>query len=891
MENIKPSAGSAPGVVTFEKQFPAAAKDNNASKTIDSVGPNVIESRKKIPVEDPVEKKGGKGLAKRKVVRHKKFSEVKNFDELMPFSVKTLRNMEFSYDFAGFTPKSMKDLEIMEHFREDVALFEEMVTNERKKVGRKSSDRTFAKENRELLRDQLFLLKQEYFALCHKRFKPVSKTVLDLHFVSSLRCGDEPDENQIERLANKYGQNISDLVQLFQSNALNGDRLSQHWQVFMSQSMEFLNVCDSMADLNSQIPIKPDGLLSKDVDMHNRYIDLISSVSDTVGLSLIKTLDDAVNHYPHLKEKADLNRGSASAVKGFSNWLNSASDKPDPDLFDCYEIPQVIQMISASLCIGEFATALRLLSKFINLIDGKIDGINAEMDDIEWLFYLASKALACLVCINLSDIDNQKLIHIETTKKSFKDAMEKFKQTFSLSKAECANLDDCFQRFIEGPCRDILLMHALKAEESAMQINSLISEEESEKARKKSEIRGKLKRKMTRGYGYRKPVQPKAPVPAAQSTARQDSPTPPRETPLPQGVQDAVKAFIADRPMAEVKAMIQSVVDDPESTPVVKAESYFALADMLDRKMNKEFDRIITHTSFIYSYGQLIRAGLTPSPTLGMEFKKAMQDVTDITKICGWLDNVNDALSTLSGLILRTDGLDREFLDELASLHERVGIEVGLVSEIEAAFDEIKSIWSERFQFLKRNNKLPKGRKKPVQDRQDQSQMDTFNLSQLQEAWGELKRQVNPLKMTLEKTGEDIDRHRISRLADCEQWEAGGDDDSSRAANDDPEVAAALVREEVQRAQLAGSCYGPECWSNFTLEDWLPGSALPDRHPLTLMAEALHRPLSVRAGGQQWLIREDGTATIKPGAIPKNSLNLTVDELADPLMPHNSSAL
>lgn len=189
MENIKPSAGSAPGVVTFEKQFPAAAKDNNASKTIDSVGPNVIESRKKIPVEDPVEKKGGKGLAKRKVVRHKKFSEVKNFDELMPFSVKTLRNMEFSYDFAGFTPKSMKDLEIMEHFREDVALFEEMVTNERKKIVRKSSDRTLAKENRELLRDQLFLLKQEYFSLCHRRFKPVSKIVLELHFVSSLCCG------------------------------------------------------------------------------------------------------------------------------------------------------------------------------------------------------------------------------------------------------------------------------------------------------------------------------------------------------------------------------------------------------------------------------------------------------------------------------------------------------------------------------------------------------------------------------------------------------------------------------------------------------------------------------------------------------------------------------
>ncbi len=893
MENIQPSAVSAPGVVTGVNQLPAAAIANNASKTTESVGSNVIKSSKKTPMEYPAGTMPDKRLAKRKVVRREELSKVKTCEELLSFCGKTFQNMTFSYDFAGFTHKSMKDLEIMEGFREDVALFEKMLANERDKVGSKSGYlRTIARQKYELHRDQLFLLKQEYFALCHKRFRPVSQMVLDLHFVSSLRYGDEPDANQILRLANKYGQ-TDDWDQKLRSNALNGDRLSQHWQVFMSQSMEFLNVCDSLVTLNSQIPIKPDGLLGKNMDKHNQYIDLISRVSDTVGLSLIKTLDDAVNHYPHLKEKADLNRGSGSDVKGFSNWLNSASKKTD--LSERYEIIQVIQMISASLCIGEFDTANRLLTEFVERVAGK----KADQGDIEWLFYLVSKALACLVCINLSDIDTKNLNRIETLKKSFKDVMEKVKQTFFLPKAECANLDDCFQRFIEGPCRDILLMHALKAEESAMQINRLISEEESEKTRKKSEIRGKLKRKMTRGYGYRKPVQPKAPVPAVQSTARQDSPTPPRETPLPQGVQDAVKAFIADRPMAEVKAMIQSVVDDPESTSVVKAESYFALADMLDRKMNKEFDRIISHTSFICSYGQLIRAGVMPSFALGVEFKKAIQNVTDITKICGWLDSVNDALSTLSGLILRTDGLDREFLDELASLHERVGIEVGLVSEIEAAFDEIKSIWSERFLFLKRNNKLPKGRRKPVQDRQDQSQMDTFNLSQLQKAWGQLKRQVNPLKMTLEKTGKDIDRHRISRLADCEQWEAGGDDDSSRAANDassraandDPEVAPALVQEEVQRAQLAGSCYGPEYWSNFTREDWLPGSALPDRHPLTVMAEALHRPLSVRAGGQQWLIREDGTATIKPGAIPKNSLNLTVDELADPLMPHNSSAL
>ncbi|MBO9482718.1 hypothetical protein J7439_15005 [Salinisphaera sp. G21_0] len=947
MESIKPSAVSAPDVVRDENQLPAAAITNNASKTIDSVGPNVSKSSKKTPMEYPAAKMPDKSLAKRKVIRHEESSKVKSCEELLSFCVKTFRDMKFSYDLGGFTPKSMKDLEIMEHFREDVALFEEMVTNEREKVGRKSRDRTIARkkyEKYELLRDQLFLLKQEYFALCHKRFRPVSQIVLDLHYLSSLRYGDEPDVNQIARLAKKYGQTISSSEQLL-SNALNGDRLSQHWQVFMSQSMEFLNVCADMAILNGQIPIKPDGLLGKDACMHKRYIDLISGINDTVGLSLIKTLDDAVNHYPHLKEKADLNRGLGSDVKGFSNWLNSASNKEKP--FECYEVTQVIQMISASLCIGEYDTAKKLLSKFIELIDGKYAGKNADLDDIELLFYLASKALACLVCINLSDIDNNDLKSIEASKKLFKDVTQKVKQTFSLSEAECANLDECFQRFIEGPYRDVLLMHALKAEESARQLNLLISEEESEKTRKKQEIRGKLKRKMTRGYGYRKPVEPKAPVPAAQSTPRQDSQTPPRETPLPQGVQDAVKAFIADRPMAEVMAMIQSVVDDPESTPVVKAESYFALADMLDRKINKEFNRFISHTSFIYSYAQLIRAGVMPSYDLGVEFKKAIQDVTDITKICGWLDSVNDVLSTLSGLILRTDGLDKEFLDELASLHERVRAEVGLVSEIEATFAEIKLIWRDRFQFLKRNNKLPKGRRKPVQDRQGQSEMATFDLSTLQEVWGKLKSQVAPLRMTLEKTGEEMDRHLMSRPAACEQWEAGGDDDSSLAANDDsslaandasslaanddsslaandasslaanddsslaanddsslaanddsslttndePEVPSALVRQQVQRAQLAGSCYGPEYWSKFTPEDWLPGSELPDRHPLTLIAEALHRPLSVRAGGQQWLISEDGTATIKPGAIPKNSLNLTVDELADPLTPYNSRAL
>ncbi|MGO0306397.1 hypothetical protein ACTL6P_07240 [Endozoicomonas acroporae] len=902
MDNVQPSVVSVPGVVSGKNQLPAAAIANNASKTIDSGGSlagiscssNTVKSRKNAPVEYSAKKIPEKSLTERKVNRHEEPSRViKSYSELMSFYCENLKHKEFSYDLAGFTPKSTEDLKMMESFREDVACFDKMVSDERQKLRKMGGDRTSARQSYECLREQLFNLKHKYFILCYQRYKPVSGMVLVLQMVSSSRLGDEPDMHQlIKRLTSKYCQCVGDLGMELYWHAVCSDRLAQHWQVFMSQSMEFLNVCADLISLHQQ-------LSKHHQETFKGFLDSASGLCNTVSLSLIIILDDAVNHYAQLEDKDDLNRGLGSDVTGLSKWLNSASN--NSDLFKCYEIPQVIQMISASLCIGEFVTARKLLSAFIKLIDGKIDGIHADLDDTEWLFYLASKAVSCLVCLKLPDIGNDELKNIETIKKLLKEVMQKAEQMFSLSAAECSELDECFQRFVEGPCRDVLLMHALRGQESARQINCLISGEESGKTREKREIRGKLKRKMARGYGYRKPVEPKAPVPAAQSTARQDSPTPQRETSLPQGVQDAVKAFIADRPMAEVTAMIQSVVDDPDSTPVVKAESYFALADMLDRKMNREFNRIISQTSFIYSYGQLIRAGVMPSSALGVAFKKAIQDATDITKICGWLNSVNDALSTLSGLILRTDGLDREFLDELASLHERLRAEVGLVSEIEATFDEIKSIWSDRFQFLKRNNKLPKGRRRPVQDRQDQSQMATFDLPKLLEVWGKLTRQVNPLKMTLEKTGEDLVRHRISRLADCEQWEAGGDDDSSlvasddfslaanddssHAANDDPEVPAALVRQQVQRAQLAGSCYGPEYWSNFTLEDWLPSSALPDRHPLTLIAEALHRPLSVRAGGQQWLIGEDGTATIKPGAIPKNSLNLTVDELADQLTP------
>ncbi|WP_163373226.1 hypothetical protein [Endozoicomonas acroporae] len=902
MDNVQPSVVSVPGVVSGKNQLPAAAIANNASKTIDSGGSlagiscssNTVKSRKNAPVEYSAKKIPEKSLTERKVNRHEEPSRViKSYSELMSFYCENLKHKEFSYDLAGFTPKSTEDLKMMESFREDVACFDKMVSDERQKLRKMGGDRTSARQSYECLREQLFNLKHKYFILCYQRYKPVSGMVLVLQMVSSSRLGDEPDMHQlIKRLTSKYCQCVGDLGMELYWHAVCSDRLAQHWQVFMSQSMEFLNVCADLISLHQQ-------LSKHHQETFKGFLDSASGLCNTVSLSLIIILDDAVNHYAQLEDKDDLNRGLGSDVTGLSKWLNSASN--NSDLFKCYEIPQVIQMISASLCIGEFVTARKLLSAFIKLIDGKIDGIHADLDDTEWLFYLASKAVSCLVCLKLPDIGNDELKNIETIKKLLKEVMQKAEQMFSLSAAECSELDECFQRFVEGPCRDVLLMHALRGQESARQINRLISGEESGKTREKREIRGKLKRKMARGYGYRKPVEPKAPVPAAQSTARQDSPTPQRETSLPQGVQDAVKAFIADRPMAEVTAMIQSVVDDPESTPVVKAESYFALADMLDRKMNREFNRIISQTSFIYSYGQLIRAGVMPSSALGVAFKKAIQDATDITKICGWLNSVNDALSTLSGLILRTDGLDREFLDELASLHERLRAEVGLVSEIEATFDEIKSIWSDRFQFLKRNNKLPKGRRRPVQDRQDQSQMATFDLPKLLEVWGKLTRQVNPLKMTLEKTGEDLVRHRISRLADCEQWDAGGDDDSSlvasddfslaanddssHAANDDPEVPAALVRQQVQRAQLAGSCYGPEYWSNFTLEDWLPSSALPDRHPLTLIAEALHRPLSVRAGGQQWLIGEDGTATIKPGAIPKNSLNLTVDELADQLTP------
>ncbi|WP_422449196.1 hypothetical protein [Endozoicomonas sp. ALB091] len=910
MDNVQPSVVSVPGVVSGENQLPAAAIANHASKTIGSGGSlagipcssNTIKSRKNAPVEYSAKKIPEKSLTERKVNLHEEPSRVKSYSELMSFYLENLKHKEFSYDLAGFTPKSTEDLKMMESFRADIARFDKMVSDERPKLRKIGGDRTSARQSYECLREQLFNLKHKYFILCFQRYKPVSGIVLVLQMVSSLRLGDEPAMHQkVKRLTSKYCQCVGDLGMELYWNAVCSDRLAQHWQVFMSQSMEFLNVCADLATMHQQLP-------KHHQEKFKGFPDSASRLCTTVSLSLIIILDDAVNHYAQLEDKDDLHRGLGSDVTGLSKWLNSESN--NSDLFKCYEIPQVIQMISASLCIGEFVSARKLLSGFIKLIDGKIDGINADLDDTEWLFYLASKALSCLVCIKLPDIGNDELKNIEAIKKLLKEVMQKAEQMFSLSAAECSELDECFQRFVEGPCRDVLLMHALRGQESARQISRLISGEESGKTREKREIRGKLKRKMARGYGYQKPVELKAPVPAAQSTARQDSQTPPRETSLPQGVQDAVKAFIADRPMAEVTAMIQSVVDDPESTPVVKAESYFALADMLDRKMNREFNRIISQTSFIYSYGQLIRAGVMPSSALGVAFKKAIQDVTDITKICGWLDSVNDALSTLSGLILRTDGLDRDFLDELASLHERLRAEVGLVSEIEATFDEIKSIWSDRFQFLKRNNKLPKGRRKPVQDRQDQSQMATFDLPKLLEVWGKLTRQVNPLKITLEKTGEDIDRHRISRLADCEQWEAGGDDDSSLAANedsslaanedsslaanedsllaanDDPEVPSALVRQEVQRAQLAGSCYGPEYWSNFTLEDWLPGSALPERHPLTLIAEALHRPLSVRAGGQQWLIGEDGTATIKPGAIPKNSLNLTVEELADPLTPH-----
>ncbi|MBO9492909.1 hypothetical protein J7438_02215 [Thalassotalea sp. G20_0] len=893
MDYVQRSVVSAPG---GEHQLPGGAIADNVSNKIDSGGslaemPGVLNVSQNTPLKIPAEEVPEKSLTKRKVKHHEELSCSKSCDELMTFFKAHLQNLEFSYDLMGFTAKSTKGLRLMECYRKKVDQFKKMVTEERLKLPKIPSNlRKDARINCEELKYQLFDLQFEYMNLCFKRYLAVIRIVFVLQSVSAKYQSDEPVAYQMAMFAKKYGNclsdlgqesylnSVSDLGQESYLNSVSDDRLAQHWHVFISQSMELLNVCAELASLHEQLLGK-----HENCDVHMKSV---SNSHNVVALSLIKILDDAVSHYAQLNDKDGLNRGLGSDVKGLSSWLKTVSNKSD--LFKCYKIFEVIQMISASLCIGEFVAAGKLLREFIKLIDGKIDGITAELDDIEWLFYLASKALACLVCIK-SDLGNNEFKNIETIKKLLKDVMEKAKQMFSLSEAECSELNDCFQRFVEGPSRDVLLIHALREGESVKQINRLVSEEERENTRKKREISGKLKQKMARGYGFRKPAQPKAPELAAQSIARQDSQVP-KEAPLPQGVQDAVKAFIADRPMAEVMAMIQSVIDDPESTAVVKVESYFALADMLDRKINKEFNRVISHTSFIYYYAQLIRAGVMPSHDLGVEFKKAIQDVTDITKICGWLDSVNDALSTLSGLILRTDGLDNEFLDELASLHERIRAEVALVSQIEATFDEIERIWNDRLQFLKRNHKLSKSRRKPAHGQQDQPQIAPFDLSKLQEAWGKLTRLVTPLRMTLEKTGEDIDRHLMSRPTVCEYRGASGDD-SSVAANDDQEVPSALFRQEVQRAQLEGRCYGPEYWSSFTIEDWLPANELPENHPLTLIADALHRPLSVRAGGQQWLISEDGTATIKPAAVPKNSLNLTVGELADPLMPHNSRAL
>ncbi|MBO9482717.1 hypothetical protein [Salinisphaera sp. G21_0] len=910
MDYVQRSVVSAPG---GEHQLPGGAIADNVSNKIDSGGslaemPGVLNVSQNTPLKIPAEEVPEKSLTKRKVKHHEELSCSKSCDELMTFFKAHLQNLEFSYDLMGFTAKSTKGLRLMECYRKKVDQFKKMVTEERLKLPKIPSNlRKDARINCEELKYQLFDLQFEYMNLCFKRYLAVIRIVFVLQSVSAKYQSDEPVAYQMAMFAKKYGNcfsdlgqesylnSVSDLGQESYLNSVSDDRLAQHWHVFISQSMELLNVCAELTSLHEQLLGK-----HENCDVHMKSV---SNSHNVVALSLIKILDDAVSHYAQLNDKDGLNRGLGSDVKGLSNWLKTVSNKSD--LFKCYKIFEVIQMISASLCIGEFVPACKLLREFIKLIDGKIDGITAELDDIEWLFYLASKALACLVCIKLSDLGNNEFKNIETIKMLLKDVMEKAERMFSLSEAECSELNDCFQRFVEGSSRDVLLIHALREEESVKQIDRLVSEEERENTRKKREISGKLKQKMARGYGFRKPVQPKAPELAAQSINRQDSQVP-EEAPLPQGVQDAVKAFIADRPMAEVTAMIQSVVDDPKSTQVVKAEAYFALTDMLDKKMNKEFDRIASHTKFIYSYGRLLQAGVLPSPALGKQFKKAIRDVTDITKICGWLDSVNDALSTLSGLILRTDGLDNEFLDELASLHERIRAEVVLVSQIEATFDEIERIWNDRLQFLKRNHKLPKSRRKPAHGQQDQPQIAPFDLAKLQEAWCKLTRQVTPLRMTLEKTGEDIDRHLMSRPTACEHGGASGNDssvaanddsslatndDSSLATNDDQELSSALFRQEVQRAQLEGRCYGPEYWSSFTTEDWLPANELPENHPLTLIADALHRPLSVRAGGQQWLISEDGTATIKPAAIPKNSLNLTVGGLADPLMPHNSRAL
>lgn len=882
MDNVQHSVVSTLGAVSGENQLPGATIANNASTTIDSGSLaqipgvlKVIKSSKNTPVEYPAEKVPEKSLTKRKVKRHEELSSSKSYDELTAFCRENFQGKEFAYDLMGFTPKSTEDLKLMECYRKDVDHFSDMVVKERQKLANIPSDRRKSARIRcELLKHQLFILQFEYLILCHKRYKSVVRMVFVLQSVSIKHRGGGPALVQMTGLNKKYGKLFSDLSQFIPASTVSDDRLAQHWQVFISQSNELLNVCAGLTSLHEQLSDKRESAYEK-------YLNLTSKICNDVSLSLVKILDDAVNYYAQLKDKDELNRGLGLDVTGLRIWLNSVSSKSD--LFECYEICDVIQMISASLCIGEFAAARKLLSAFINLIDGKIDGINAELGDIEWLFYLASKAVACLVCIRLSDIGNNEFRNIEIIKKLFKELVQKAGQMFSLSEAERSKLDDYFQRFVEGPCRDVLLMHALREEESVRQKDRLVSEVERENTRKKREIRGKLKQKMAKGYGYQKPVQPKVPEFAALSPAQQNSQAPQEaQAPLPQGLQDAVKAFVADRPMAEVTAMIQSVVDDPGSTPVVKAEAYFALADMLDKKMNKEFDRIASHTSFIYSYGRLLQAGVLPSPTLGKEFNKAIQGVTDISVLCGWLDRVNDALCILSGLILCTNGLDSEFLDELASLHERVRAEVDLVNQVEAAFDEIKRIWGDRLRLLRRNHKLSKSRRKPAQDQQDQPQKAPFDLSILQEARSELTRQVTPLRKTLEKTRADIDRHLVSTPTALGHWEANGVDDSSLATNDDQEVPCALVRQQVQRAQLAGSCYGPEYWSNFTIEDWLPGNELPDNHPLTLIAEALHRPLSVRAGGQQWLICENGTANVKPGAIPKNSLNLTVDELAHP---------